>query len=57
MRKELLEQCPWEGNSGELTPNSSVNDYFILTRGKAGYVGKNAGTLVVLVVGTQGISY
>lgn len=56
MRKELLEQCPWEGNSGELNPNSSMNDYFILTTGKGDYVGKNAGTLVVLV-GTQGISY
>lgn len=57
MRKELLEQCSWKRNSGELNPNSSINNYFILTTGKGDYVGKNAGTSVILVVGPQGISY
>ena len=48
-----MEQCPWERNSEELISNCSMNIEFLLTVGNADYVGTNAGTLVVMVVGTQ----
>ena len=49
----MLEQCPWERNSEELISNYSMSIEFLLTVGKADYVGTNTGTLVVMMVGTQ----
>ena len=49
----MLEQCPWERNSEELISNYSMSIEFLLTVGKADYVGTNVGTLIVMVVGKQ----